>query len=104
MTAISLVETATSDDLLDWSVWQAVGSNGELASPNKAYIKYRITLSTLNPMATPKLLDITLHDIHQTLHTEVQGGKLYRGGIGAEYGDIQSAGRGHYDEPGDQGH
>lgn len=63
VTSISLVEAATSDDLLDWSVWQAVGSNGELTSPNKAYIKYRITLSTLDTAVTPKLLDITLHDI-----------------------------------------
>jgi phage minor structural protein len=62
-TAISLIETATSDDLTDWSVWQSVGSNGELASPNRAYIKYRITLTTDDGTQTPKLLDITLHDI-----------------------------------------
>lgn len=63
VTAISLIETATSDDLQDWSAWQAVGSNGELASPNRAYIKYRVTLTTNDASVTPKLLDITLHDI-----------------------------------------
>lgn len=63
VTSISLVETATSDDLLDWSAWQAVGSNGELASPNRSYIRFRVTLSTNNTAVTPKLLDITLHDI-----------------------------------------
>ncbi|GHU53400.1 hypothetical protein FACS1894132_05430 [Clostridia bacterium] len=62
-TAISLIETATSDDLQDWSAWQSVGSNGELASPNRAYIKYRVTLTTNDTSVTPKLLDITLHDI-----------------------------------------
>lgn len=63
VTSISLIETSTSDDLIDWSAWQAVGSNGELASPNRSYIKYRVTLSTNNIAVTPKLLDITLHDI-----------------------------------------
>ncbi|ABZ85480.1 phage minor structural protein, n-terminal [Heliomicrobium modesticaldum Ice1] len=63
ITAVSLVETSTSDDLADWSAWQAVGTNGELASPNREYICYRITLSTNDAARTPKLLDITLHDI-----------------------------------------
>jgi hypothetical protein len=63
VTSISLIETATSDNLIDWSAWQTVGSNGELASPNRAYIRYRVTLSTLDPTLTPKLLEITLHDI-----------------------------------------
>jgi hypothetical protein len=62
-TAISLIETSTSDDLTDWSAWQATDSNGELASPNRAYIKYRVTLATSDTALTPKLLDITLHDI-----------------------------------------
>jgi phage minor structural protein len=63
VTSISLIETSTSDDLLDWSAWQAVGSNGELASPNRACIRYRVTLSTNDTAVTPKLLDISLHDI-----------------------------------------
>ncbi|HCJ4334409.1 TPA: phage tail protein [Listeria innocua] len=63
VTSISTIETATSDDLQDWSAWQEVGSNGELVSPNRNFIRYRITLSTIDPLVTPKLLDITLHDI-----------------------------------------
>src|SRR5699024_6092408 len=45
-TAISLVETSTSDDLEDWTSWQTIGPTGELISPNRAYIRYRITLTT----------------------------------------------------------
>ncbi|PKK40491.1 phage minor structural protein [Clostridiaceae bacterium JG1575] len=63
VTSVSLVETSTSDDLQDWSAWQSVGANGELASPNRAYIRYRVTLATTDTSVTPKLLDITLHDI-----------------------------------------
>lgn len=62
-TAIALIETATSDDMTDWSAWQAVGANGELASPNREYIRYRVTLTTSDTAVTPKLLDIQLHDI-----------------------------------------
>jgi phage minor structural protein len=62
-TAIALVETSTSNDMDSWSAWQPVGSNGELASPNREFIRYRVTLSTNNPALTPKLLDIQLHDI-----------------------------------------
>jgi len=62
-TAISLIETSTSDDMVNWSAWQAVGSNGELASPNREYIRYRITLTTSDTSVTSKLLDIQLHDI-----------------------------------------
>jgi phage minor structural protein len=58
-----LIETSTSDDLLNWSAWQNIGTSGELASPNRAYIKYRVTLTTSDATQTPKLLDITLHDI-----------------------------------------
>ena len=63
VTSISLIETSTSDDLQDWSAWQAVGSNGELSSPNRSYIRYRVTLTSGDTAVTPKLLDITLHDI-----------------------------------------
>ncbi len=63
ITAISLVETSTSDDLSSWTEWQAVGASGELQSPNREYIRYRITLSTQDTSRTPKLLEIQLHDI-----------------------------------------
>lgn len=63
VTAIALVETATSNDMVTWSAWQAVGTNGELYSPNREFIRFRITLTTANTAQTPKLLDIQLHDI-----------------------------------------
>lgn len=62
-TAVSLVETATSNNMTDWSAWQTVGTNGELQSPNREFIRYRITLTTADTSQTPRLLDIQLHDI-----------------------------------------
>ena len=61
--AVSLVETSTSADMLEWSTWQSIGSSGELQSPNQKYIRYRITLTTTDTSKTPKVLDIQLHDI-----------------------------------------
>src|SRR5699024_9232792 len=57
-TAISLVETSTSDDLEDWTSWQTIGPTGELISPNRAYIRYRITLTTEDETKTPKLIEV----------------------------------------------
>lgn len=62
-TAIDLIETSTSDDLEEWSGWQAVGASGELQSPNRQYIRFRITLTTSEPARTPKVQEIQLHDI-----------------------------------------
>ena len=62
-TAIDLIETATSDDLEEWSGWQTVGASGELQSPNRQYIRFRITLTTSDPARTPKVQEIQLHDI-----------------------------------------
>ena len=61
--SVSLIETSTSDDLAEWSAWQAVGASGELQSPNRQYIRFRVTLSTADTSKTPKLLEIQLHDI-----------------------------------------
>lgn len=61
--AVSLVETATSSDLEDWSTWQSIGASGELQSSNQKYIRYRITLTTTDTSKTPKVTDIQLHDI-----------------------------------------
>lgn len=61
--AVSLVETSTSADMLEWSTWQSIGSSGELQSPNQKYIRYRLTLTTTDTSKTPKVLDIQLHDI-----------------------------------------
>lgn len=62
-TAIDLIETSTSDDLEEWSGWQAVGASGELQSPNRQYIRFRITMTTSDTTRTPKVLEIQLHDI-----------------------------------------
>lgn len=70
-TSISLVETATSDDLSAWTEWQAVGANGELESPTRKYIKYRVTLSTTNTARTPKLTSISLYDNPKPLYTKL---------------------------------
>jgi phage minor structural protein len=70
-TSISLVETATSDDLSTWTEWQAVGANGELESPAKKYIKYRVTLSTTNTARTPTLTSISLYDNPKPLYTKL---------------------------------
>ncbi|MGI6121367.1 MAG: phage tail spike protein [Saccharofermentanales bacterium] len=63
ITSIAEVETATSDDLGEWSAWQNLGSGGELQSPNRQYIRFRVTLTTTDTARTPKLLEIQLHDI-----------------------------------------
>ena len=63
VTAVSLVETSTSDDLEEWTAWQGVGSSGELQSPNQRYIRYRVTFTTTDTSKTPKLMEIQLHDI-----------------------------------------
>lgn len=63
VTAISLVETATSNDMVTWSAWQAVGTSGEMQSPNREYIRFRIALTTTDTAQTPRLIDIQLHDI-----------------------------------------
>jgi hypothetical protein len=63
VTSIAEVETATSGDLEEWSSWQTVGSGGELQSPNRQYIRSRVTLATTDTARTPKLLEIQLHDI-----------------------------------------
>ena len=45
VTSVAEIETATSDDLEEWSAWQTVGVNGELQSPNRQYIRFRVTLT-----------------------------------------------------------
>ena len=65
------METATSDDLSTWTQWQAIGSNGELESPSRKYIKYRITLATTNTARTPVLTAINLHDNPKPLYTKL---------------------------------
>lgn len=63
VTSIAAVETSTANDMVSWSNWQSVGVNGELESPNREFIRYRITLTSSDTTATPRLLSIQLHDI-----------------------------------------
>lgn len=70
-TAITLVETSTSDDLATWTDWVPVGSGGELVSPVQKYIKYRVTLTTSNTARTPTLTAINLHDNPKPLYSKL---------------------------------
>ena len=70
-TAVSLVETSTSDDLEEWSDWAAVPSDGKLASPNRAYIRFRVTLTTNDTSRTPKVIDIRLYDIPKAPYEKI---------------------------------
>lgn len=70
-TAVSLVETSTSDDLEEWSDWAAVPSDGKLASPNRAYIRFRVTLTTTDTSRTPKVIDIRLYDIPKAPYEKI---------------------------------
>ena len=70
-TAVSLVETSTSDDLITWSDWVAVPSDGKLASPNREYIRFRVTLATTETNLTPKVVDIRLYDIPRSPYEKI---------------------------------
>ena len=43
-----------------WSSWSAVGTNGNVASPSARYLRYRVTLVTADPNATPVLRDVSV--------------------------------------------
>ena len=70
-TAITLVETSTSDDLATWTDWVPLGSGGELVSPIQKYIKYRVTLTTSNTARTPTLTAINLYDNPKPLYSKL---------------------------------
>ncbi|HCU2976133.1 phage tail protein [Clostridioides difficile] len=63
VTAISLVEISTSNNLIDWSDWVALGSDGKLKNANCKYIRFRVTLTTEDTSKTPRLIDIKIYDI-----------------------------------------
>ena len=71
VTSVGGVETSTSDDLITWSDWAAVPSDGKLASPNRAYICFRVTLSTTDTSKTPKVTDIRLYDIPKSPYEKI---------------------------------
>lgn len=70
-TAIASVETSTSDDLVDWSDWVSVGTDGKLQSPNRNYIRFKVTLTTTDTSKTPKLIDIRLYDIPKAPYEKI---------------------------------
>lgn len=70
-TAVASVETSTSDDLIDWSDWVAVGTDGKLQSPNRNYIRFKVTLTTTDTSKTPKLIDIRLYDIPKAPYEKI---------------------------------
>lgn len=70
-TAVSLIETSTSDDLVTWSSWVAVSSDGRLISPNQTYIRFRVTLTTTDTSKTPKITDIRLYDIPKSPYEKI---------------------------------
>ena len=65
------METSTSDDLEEWSDWAAVPADGRLASPNRAYIRFRVTLTTSDTSRTPKVIDIRLYDIPKAPYEKI---------------------------------
>lgn len=70
-TAVASVETSTSDDLTDWSDWVSVGADGKLQSPNRNYIRFKVTLTTSDTSKTPKLIDIRLYDIPKAPYEKI---------------------------------
>lgn len=70
-TAVSLVETSTSDDLITWSDWVAVPADGKLQSPNREFIRFRVTLTTTDTSLTPKVVDIRLYDIPRSPYEKI---------------------------------
>lgn len=70
-TAITLIETSTSNDLITWSDWISVSSDGKLASPNRNYIRFRVTLTTNDTSMTPKVVDIRLYDIPRSPYERI---------------------------------
>jgi phage minor structural protein len=71
VTAVSVIETSTSDDLVIWSDWIAIAADGKLESPNKEFIRFRITLTTTDTSKTPRIIDIRLYDIPKPPHEKI---------------------------------
>ena len=71
VTSVSLVETSTSNDLENWSDWAAVGTDGKMPSPGRAYIRFRVTLTTTDTSKTPKLVDIRINDTPKSPYEKI---------------------------------
>ena len=70
-TSVSGIETSTSDDLVDWSDWIGIAADGKLQSPNRNYIRFRVTLTTSDTSLTPKLVDVRLYDIPKAPYEKI---------------------------------
>jgi phage minor structural protein len=77
VTAVAKIETSTSDDLVVWTDWQEVETNGELRSTNQKYVKYRITLTSTSGALTPSLLEIKLHELSKVAAQKLGFAKPY---------------------------
>ena len=71
VTAVEPIETSTSDDLVHWSDWAAIALDGKLVSPNKAYIRFKVTLTTTDTSKTPRIIDIRLYDIPKSPYERI---------------------------------
>lgn len=71
VTAVEPIETSTSDDFVHWSDWAAIALDGKLVSPNKAYIRFRVTLTTVDTSKTPRIIDIRLYDIPKSPYERI---------------------------------
>nr|WP_253075033.1 phage tail protein [Listeria monocytogenes] len=71
VTAVGPIETSTSDDLVHWSDWVAIALDGKLVSPNKAYIRFKVTLTTTDTSKTPRIIDIRLYDIPKSPYERI---------------------------------
>ena len=71
VTDIPLVETSTSSDLISWSDWAAVGADEKMPSPARAYIRFRVALTTADAARTPKLTDIQIYDIPKSPYEKI---------------------------------
>jgi phage minor structural protein len=70
-TSIASIETSTSDDLEDWSDWISIAADGKLQSPNRNYIRFKVTLTTSDSKLTPKLVDVRLYDIPKAPYEKI---------------------------------
>ena len=70
-TSVSAIETSTSDDLENWNDWIGIAADGKLQSPNRNYIRFRVTLTTSDTSLTPKLVDVRLYDIPKAPYEKI---------------------------------
>ncbi len=71
VTAVTDIQTSTSEDLENWTDWADIGSDGKLISPSGKYIRFRMTLTTNNTRQTPKLTDIYVYDIPKAPYEKI---------------------------------